>query len=63
MIPVTYLKARQTPCPRCGKQCYRSRRGARAAGHLLYPARRMYAYRCGGYWHLTSMIMRLGRVA
>jgi len=63
MTRIAYLKARQDPCPGCGKQCYRSRRGARAAGHLLHRSRRMYAYRCGAYWHLTSMIVRLGRAA
>lgn len=63
MSTATHLKARQDPCPDCGKQCYRSRRGARAAARLLYPARRMYAYPCGGYWHLTSMIYRLRRAA
>jgi hypothetical protein len=63
MNPVAHLKAQQGPCPACGKQCYRSRRGARAAGRLLYPNRRTYAYRCGAYWHLTSTIVRLGRAA
>ena len=63
MSRVTHLQARPGPCPDCGKQCYRSRRSARRAGILLYPSRRMYAYPCGGYWHLTSMIYRLRRAA
>lgn len=63
MSRIGHLKARQDPCPVCGKQCYRSRKGAQAAGRLLHPKRRMYAYRCGAYWHLTSAIVRLRRAA
>lgn len=59
MSRTAHLKATQDPCPYCGKQCYRSRRSARVAAQLLYPSRRMYAYRHRGYWHLTSMIYRL----
>ena len=41
-------------CPVCGKKSYLSRKGARQAARILYPSRRMLAYRCRGYWHLTS---------
>lgn len=63
MSRTAHLKARQDPCPDCGKQCYRSRRSARAAAMLLYPKRRAYTYQHGAYWHLTSMIYKLPRAA
>lgn len=63
MSRTAHLKARQDPCPSCGRQCYRSRRSARAAGILLYPKRRAYAYQHGAYWHLTSAVTRLRRAA
>lgn len=46
----------QGRCPDCGKWRYRSRRGAKTAGRLLYPSRRTYAYRCGGWFHFTSAV-------
>ena len=45
-------------CPVCGKHRYRSRRGAKAAARLLYPSSRMYVYRCGGWLHLSSAVVR-----
>lgn len=54
MTTVAHLCARQDSCPACGKRCYRSRSGARQAARLLHASRRMYAYPCWPYWHLTS---------
>jgi hypothetical protein len=51
---VTMLQIRFA-CPRCGKRCYASRKAARKAARLLRPGTHMRKYRCGGYWHLTSM--------
>jgi hypothetical protein len=42
-------------CPVCGKVRYLSRREAREAAARAHPGQRMRAYRCGGYWHLTSV--------
>lgn len=50
-------------CPHCGKQCYRSRRGAKGAARLLYPSSRMYVYRCGGWLHLSSAVVRPSQAA
>lgn len=63
MNRVGHLTARQDPCPDCGKQCYRSRKGARAAARLLYPKRRMYPYPHWPYWHFTSSVMGQRRAA
>ena len=42
-------------CPDCGKRRYSSRAQAkRAARANRCPGRRLRAYRCGGWWHLTS---------
>lgn len=38
-------------CPRCGKQCYRTRDEAKAAKRILFPGDKMHAYQCGVYWH------------
>lgn len=58
MTSVAHLRARQDSCPTCGKwNCFRSRRGAQQAARRLYPSRRLYAYPCWPYWHLTSAIV------
>lgn len=41
-------------CPACGKVSYLSRADARRSARVLYPGRRMRAYRHLGRWHLTS---------
>lgn len=43
-------------CPDCGKVRYVSRRAARKAASQLPQSqgRRMRAYKCGEFWHLTS---------
>lgn len=45
-------------CPRCGKRCYAARKAARKAARLLHPGTHMRKYRCGDFWHLTSMTER-----
>lgn len=45
-------------CPKCGKRSYRSRRAARLAGRVLYPAKRMIAHEHLGRWHLSSETYR-----
>lgn len=61
MSPVAHLQ--QGRCPACGKWRYRSRRGAKTAGRLLYPSTRMYVYRCGGWLHLSSAVVRPSQAA
>lgn len=39
-------------CGRCGKQCYRSRRDARAAKRAIHPGDKMGTYLCGSVWHV-----------
>lgn len=56
MSPVAHLQHGR--CPDCGKWRYRSRRGAKTAGRLLYPSTRMYVYRCRGWLHLSSAVVR-----
>lgn len=46
---------RQSTCPDCGKWRYPSRKDARAKARQIYPGSQARAYKCGDYWHLTSM--------
>lgn len=48
------LQIRQE-CPLCGKRCYLSRKAAKKAARLLHPGTHMRRYKCGDYWHVTSM--------
>jgi ribosomal protein L32 len=41
-------------CPDCGKVRYPSRRAAKQVAMRVYQDRRMRAYQCGGFFHLTS---------
>jgi hypothetical protein len=45
----------RSQCPSCKRRCYASRKTAKYAARLLYPGTHMGKYRCGGFWHLTSM--------
>ncbi|HEY1705552.1 MAG TPA: hypothetical protein VGG75_38190 [Trebonia sp.] len=42
-------------CARCGKWCYVSRAEAEAAVRTLHPGATVHFYKCGDWWHFTSM--------
>lgn len=42
-------------CPDCGKWCYLSRDDAEATVRQAHPGAQVHYYRCGGFWHYTSM--------
>lgn len=44
-------------CPDCGKIRYFTRKLARRAARRI-PGPRLRAYRCGSFWHLTSISAR-----
>jgi len=53
-------------CPECGKRRYLTRKNARKAASQLGGGKG-HVYRCGGFWHLTSVtansmaLRRMGR--
>lgn len=38
-------------CPDCGKDRFKSEKGAKRASRRIHPTDRLNAYRCGAYWH------------
>ena len=51
---VTYYARYAADCAACGKKCYPARDLAKAVARVLYPGRKMRAYKCGGEFHVTS---------
>lgn len=49
--------ARRT-CDICGKWCYGSRREARDSAGKLHPGTTMRYYKCGDWWHFSSVDAR-----
>jgi len=42
-------------CPKCGKQCFTSRKAARAHWRKRLPQEQMSVYQCGQYFHYGHM--------